>query len=60
LLFLWSDTCTGKTLQRLAVNHAVPAVNQAVIVAFNFISERTVYEMRGCHGGKNVARGFSD
>jgi hypothetical protein len=44
LLFLWSDTLThiGKTLQRLVVRRAVPARSRDVIVAFNFISKRTV------------------
>jgi hypothetical protein len=35
-------TVIGKSLYRLAVSHAVPAGNREVIVAFNFISERTV------------------
>jgi hypothetical protein len=36
-------THTGKTLQRLAVCHAVPVGGREVTVAFNFISERSVF-----------------
>jgi hypothetical protein len=34
-----------KSLQRLAVSHAVPAGSREVTAAFNFISESTVYSI---------------
>jgi hypothetical protein len=33
----------GKTLYLLAVSHAVQAESREVTLAFNFVSERTVY-----------------
>jgi hypothetical protein len=36
-------TRIGKTLKSLVASHAIPARSREVTIAFNFISERTVY-----------------
>jgi hypothetical protein len=40
---VWYLTRTEKSLQRLAVSHAIPAGSREVTAAVNFISERTVF-----------------